>query len=133
MTRCGRSTKRQNDLRFLPVMRSTTETLELDSSLRQSRAIYVVLAIVLSPLALFGVINMFLGLGALISSLSSGYLSSGAFLALLFGVVAIGAEYVTIRQCVEANRRLKILRENPEQKVRRMAAPFQSSLFGPYH
>ena len=114
-------------------MRSTSETLELDASLRQSRAIYVTLAVVLSPLALFGVINVFSGVAALVDALRSGYLSSGAFLVLLFGVVAIGAEYVTIRQCMEANRRLRMLRENPERKVRKMSAPFQSSLFGPYH
>jgi len=114
-------------------MRSTTETLELDSSLRQSRAIYVTLAVVLFPLAVFGVINVFSAIGAVIESLSSGYSPSSALLAFLFGTVCVGAEYVTIGQCMEANRRLRILRDNPEQKVRRMAAPFQSSLFGPYH
>ena len=114
-------------------VRSTTETLELDSSLRQSRAIYVTLAVVLSPLALFGVINLFSALGAFLEALSTGQSSPGAVLAFLFGIIAVGAEYVTIGQCVEANRRLKVLRNNPEQKVRKMSAPFQSSLFGPYH
>lgn len=125
--------KRHTASRILKEMRSTTETLELDSSLRQSTAIYVTLAVVLLPLAFFGAINVFSALSAFVQALSSGHLSSGALLALLFGVVAIGAEYVTMRQCVEANRRLKILRENPEQKVRRMSAPFQSSIFSPYH
>ena len=114
-------------------MRSTTETLELDSSLRQSRAIYVTLAVVLFPLAAFGFINVISAIGTIIESLSSGYFSSSALLALLLGAICLGAEYVTIGQCVEANRRLRILRDNPERKVRRMSAPFQSSLFGPYH
>ena len=114
-------------------MRSTTETLELDSSLRQARAIYVTLAVVLSPLAIVGVINVVSAIGAVVESLSSGYSPSGALLAFFFGAICIGVEYVTIRQCMEASRRLQILRDNPEQTVRRMAAPFQSSLFGPYH
>jgi hypothetical protein len=114
-------------------MRSTTETLELDSSLRRSRAIYLTLAVILFPLAFFGVVNVFSAVGGIVESLSSGYSPTGALLAFLFGAICIGAEYVTIGQCIEANRRLRTLRDDPDRKVRKMSAPFQSSLFGPYH
>lgn len=59
--------------------------------------------------------------------------ATGAVLALLFGAICVGAEFSMIAQYREAGRRLRILREDPQQKVRKMPAPFQSSLFGPYH
>ncbi len=114
-------------------MRSTAETLALDASLRQSRTIYVTLAIIFLPLAVGGLIGVFSAVRSIVEFLSSGYFATSSILVLLFGVICIGAEYVTVRQCVEANRRLRMLRDHPECKVRRMAAPFQSSLFGPYH
>ena len=113
--------------------RSTAETLELDLSLRQSRTIYVTLAAVLLPAALFGALGIVLAIEALVTSPAPEASAADAVLSLLFGVIAIGVEYAIIRQCKEANRRLKILREDPRQKVRKMKAPFQSSLFGPYH
>ncbi len=114
-------------------MRSTAETLELDLSLRRSRTIYVTLAVVLLPAALFGVLEVALAIEALVTSPSPETSAANVLLSLLFGVIAIGVQYAIIRQCKEANRRLRILREDPRQKVRKMKAPFQSSLFGPYH
>ncbi len=117
-------------------MRSTSETIELDLALRQSRTIYVSLALVFLPLAVFGLINAMSAVGAIIESLSGGYFPAGlgwSLLVLTVSVVAVGAEFVVISQTVEANRRLRILRDNPDQIVRKLPAPFQSSLFGPYH
>ncbi len=117
-------------------MRSTTETIQLDQSLRQSRTIYVTLSIVFLPIALGG---LTFGLSAIresIRMLSGGYTASdlaGQALMIVLGVVFISVEYVVISQTIEANRRLRILREYPNQKVRKLPAPFQSSLFGPYH
>lgn len=117
-------------------MRSTTETLELDLSLRQSRTIYVSLAVIFFPIALTGVVYSFSAIGTTIESLSNGYfpvgLGSAAF-SLVIGVVFVGVEYVVTSQVFEANRRLQVLRDNPNQTVRKLPAPFQSSLFGPYH
>ncbi len=114
-------------------MRSTAETIALDASLRQSRSIYVTLAIVLFPLA---VVGAFSGLPAaidLLTGLPSGRSGPIAILVLLVSAILVGADVAMIRQCIEANARLRTLRDNPTQRVRRMHAPFQSSLFGPYH
>ena len=75
-------------------MRSTSETIQLDQSLRQSRTIYVMLAIVFFPFAFGGVTFGLSAIGESIRMLSEGY---------------------------------------PAQTVRKLPAPFQSSLFGPYH
>ena len=117
-------------------MRSTIETLELDQSLRKSRSIYVTLAIVFFPIAVTGLGHSFSAIGAISKSLSDDVFPNGlggaiGFLAV--GVIFIGLEYSVISQVVEANRRLKTLRDHPDQPVRRLPTPFQSSLFGPYH
>lgn len=111
-------------------MRSTPETLELDLSLRQSRSIYVALALIILPFAGGGLLNAVSAIGAM---LSTGSVSAGAVLYLVVGAALVGAEYMVISQVFEANRRLKVLREDPEQKVRKLHAPFQASIFGPYH
>ncbi len=110
-------------------MRSTAETLKLDNALRQSRSIYVSLAIVLVPFAVGG----FLYLVSTVLSFAQGYSPVLSLVFGLIGLVFIGAEYVTVKQCFEANRRLRDLRDHPDKVVRPMAAPFQASLFGPYH
>ncbi len=117
-------------------MRSTSETIQLDQSLRQSRTIYVMLAIVLLPFAVGGLRFGLAAIGEIIRMLSEGYPASafaGQALLVVMGVIFVGVEYVVISQTFEANRRLRILRENPNQKVRKLPAPFLSSLFGPYH
>jgi len=117
-------------------MRSTAETIELDSSLRQSRTIYVTLAVILFPFAVAGLVYVMTAVTAIIQSISDGYFPFGAarsIFVVLVGSILAGAEVAVIAQCREANRRLRVLREQPEQKVRKLPAPFQSSLFGPYH
>ena len=117
-------------------MRTTAETLRLDLSLRQSRMIYASLAAIFLPIAVSGLIWGQAGLVALGDAMS-GMAPQGdllvAFGAVLLAVISVGAEYVMIAQCVEASRRLATLREHPERVVRELRAPFQSSLFGPYH
>ncbi len=116
-------------------MRSTAESLELDSSLRQSRTIYVTLAIVLLPFAAAGFINIFSAVATMLQSFSATYFEGmgWSLFVFLIGACFVGVEYIVVAQCIEATRRLKTLRDDPEQKVRKMPAPFQSSLFGPYH
>ena len=117
-------------------MRSTTETLELDLSLRQSRTIYVSLAVIFFPIAAAGLVYGFSAIGTIIESLVDGYFPvglGGAVFKLVLGIVFVGVEYVVISQAFEANRRLKMLRDRPDKTVRKLRAPFQSSLFGPYH
>lgn len=117
-------------------MRRTTETLELDLSLRQSRTIYVTLAVIFLPVAVTGLGYGFSAMAEIGKSLSDGYFPAGigrAVFAIVVSVVFVGVEYAAIAQVFEANRRLKILRDHPDQTVRRLPAPFQSSLFGPYH
>jgi hypothetical protein len=50
---------------------------------------------------------------------------------IVVGLLFVGVEYVCIAQSREATRRLRLLREHPEKTVRKMPAPFQTSLFGP--
>ena len=116
-------------------MRSTAETLELDASLRQSRTIYIALAVIVFPAAVAGVLNIFTALGAIVESLTSGYFEAlgRSILLLVFGIGLVWLEYMVVAQSLEATRRLKVLRDHPEQKVRKLPAPFQASLFGPYH
>ena len=117
-------------------MRSTAETLELDLSLRQSRTVYVTLAVIFFPIALTGIVLSFSAIAATIESLSNEYFPVGlvsAVFTLVIGIVFVAVEYIVISQIIEANRRLRILRDKPDQTVRKLPAPFLSSLFGPYH
>ena len=110
--------------------------MALDLSLRHARTIYRTLAVVLLPLAFTGVIWVFSGVVSFWEGLVSDAPTNNpglGLLQLLLGAIFIGAEWSVIAQSVEATRRLRTLRENPEKRVRRMTAPFQSSLFGPYH
>ena len=117
-------------------MRNAAETLELDLSLRQSRTIYVSLAIIFLPIAVAGLVYGISAVAAIIDSLSNGHFPiglGGSLFALAIATIFVGVEYAAVSQILEANRRLKTLRDYPDQKVRKMPAPFQSSLFGPYH
>ena len=117
-------------------MRSTTETLELDMSLRQSRTNYVTLALIFLPIAVIGLIYAFVAIVAILRSLLSEHYPIGivgALFAILIGVALVGVEYAIVSQSIEASRRLEILRDHPDQTVQRLPAPFQSSMFGPYH
>ena len=117
-------------------MRNAAESLELDLSLRQSRVIYVSLAAIFLPIAVAGLVYAVLAVGAIVNSLSEGYFPiglGGSLFTLAIAVVFVGVEYAAASQVLEANRRLKTLRDFPDRKVRKMPAPFQSSLFGPFH
>jgi len=105
-------------------------------SLRQSRTIYATLAVVFLPIMVIGLGYGVSAIGAISESLSIGTFSvglGGAVIALMVAAVFVGVEYAVIAQIFEVNRRLKILRDHPDQTVRKLPAPFQSSLFGPYH
>ena len=94
------------------------------------------MAVIFFPIALIGIAYSFSAIGATIESLSNGYFPAGlgsAVFKFAMGIVFVGVEYVVISQILEANRRLRILRDNPDQTVRKLPAPFLSSLFGPYH
>ena len=117
-------------------MRSTSETLELDLSLRQSRSIYVTLSVIFSPIAAGGFVYGLSAIASIVDSIAAGYFPiglGGAVLTLVIAAVFVGVEYAVISQVFEANRRLRMLRDHPDKAVRRLPAPFQSSLFGPYH
>ena len=117
-------------------MRNAAETLELDLSLRQSRTIYVSLAAIFLPIAVAGVIWAISAINGILNSLSDGSFPvglGGSLLALVIGIVFVGVEYSVFSQVLEANRRLRMLRDHPDQTIRKLPAPFQSSLFGPYH
>lgn len=110
--------------------------MKLDLAIRQSRSIHITLAIVLLPIAVAGVVYTFLGSAAIVVTLRQGYFPLGfgsAILDVVLGVVFIGADSVMVLQVLEANRRLKTLREDPNRTVRDLPAPFQPSVFGPYH
>ncbi len=117
-------------------MRSVPETIELDLSLRQSRTIYRTLAIVLFPIAVAGIFWLISAIDSLMQTITQGGFPNGllsSILQIVIGLIFVGAEYAALVQSREATRRLAILRDSPEKTVRRMPAPFQSSLFGPYH
>ena len=105
-------------------------SIALDQSLRQSRSIWLALAIVLAPIA---------GLMASAILASDGGLADRIFgpyalvISLVFAIALILLVFVAFSRVFEANRRLKRLREDPSANVRPLPAPFQSSLFGPYH
>lgn len=117
-------------------MRSVAETVQLDLSLRQSRTIYRTLAILFFLGAIAGVFWVWAGVSALWQSIAQGYFPAGTLgpaIRITVGGVFIGVEYVCIAQSMEATRRLNLLLEDPSKTVRKMPAPFQTSLFGPYH
>ena len=94
------------------------------------------MAIIFFPLAVIGLVNGTSAIGEIIETLLNGLFPvglGGAVFRLAIGVVFVAAEYSVVSQIFEANRRLKTLRDHPERTVRKLSAPFQSSLFGPYH
>ena len=110
------------------------ENLELDRSLRQSRSIWLTLAIVLLPFAAAGVLYI---LGALVAIIGAadGALANAAIPVPIsvIGIIFLFADVLAFRRFREAGRRLQQLHEDPNAKIRPLPAPFQSSLFGPYH
>lgn len=102
--------------------RRVHHAIELDQSLRHSRAIWTSLAVLFVPAALGGVL-MILGVPG----------SAAPLWDLLLGGVFIAVDIFCFGRVVEASKRISTLRENPNADVRPLPAPFHASLFGPYH
>lgn len=80
-------------------MRSTTETLELDLSLRQSRTIYITLAVIFFPIAVAGITYSVSAIGAIVESVSNGYFPvgfGGAVLTFVIGIVFSGVTSMSV-------------------------------------
>ena len=114
--------------------RRVDQAIGLDASLRQSRSIWLSLAIVALPFAIGGVLQVLSVGGALLDGTTGTTRSPLGFaIAVTIGLVCVLAAPYAFRQVGEATRRLKRLREDPGANVRPLPAPFQASLFGPYH
>lgn len=113
------------------VRRRPHETIELDQSLRQSRAIWLTLAIAATPIALGGLTWVYFGVATLLGEFDDSI--ERAAIEMLIGLVVIASDIFLFMRTAECSRRLKILHEDPTVDVKPMPAPFQSSLLGPYH
>lgn len=109
-------------------------TIQLDQSLRQSRAVWLTLAVVVLPAAAVGMFWFMATLAVLFDEAREFQPTVSELLwSLAFGPVAVLADFYLFRQVAEATRRLQLLREDPTATVRPLPAPLQSSVFGPYH
>lgn len=102
--------------------RRVHHVIELDQSLRHSRSIWASLAVLFVPAALYGIL-MIIGAPG----------SATPLWDLLLGGVFIAVDVFCFGRVAEATKRISTLRENPNADVRPLPAPFQASLFGPYH
>lgn len=114
--------------------RRIDQSLDLDASLRQSRGIWLSLAIVALPFAFGGALYLFFLAAALFDGAIDPATSSlGVLVTVMISSFCILADVHAFRQFGEASRRLRRLRDDPSANVRPLPAPFQASLFGPYH
>ena len=114
--------------------RRVHQNIALDQSLRQSRSIWLSLAVLLLPGAIAGIYWL---LSSLSTLMSAGPAIGQVFVPLLWdmfwGLALIFVDVFLFGRVGEATRRLKLLHEDPTATVRPLPAPFQASLFGPYH
>ena len=116
------------------VRRRVHENIQLDQSLRQSRSIWLSLAILLLPGAAAGVFWLISGLSALMSAgLTINQVLVPVLWDTFWGLVLVLADVFLFGRVGEATRRLKLLHADPTAPVRPLPAPFQASIFGPYH
>jgi hypothetical protein len=116
------------------VLRTIHQTISLDLSLRRSRSTWVCIGIVFLPITAGFVLSMLVAIvmfadrsGQLEVSWNTVATDS------VIGLVILAANVYPFRQSREASRRLKRLQEDPSANVKPLPAPFQASLFGPYH
>lgn len=110
------------------------ENIELDVSLRQSRSIWLGLAIVLFPFAAAGVTYVLGSVIAIVVDWDGGIVGLAIPLVIsIVGMILLLADVIAFGQFREAGRRLRQLQEDPNARIRPLPAPFQSALFGPYH
>ena len=116
------------------VRRQPHEAIELDQSLRRSRAIWLTLALVVVPIAVGGLLYVYFGLVMLIDGSGEFDRSlASAVWNILIGVVIVASDIFLFKQSAECSRRLRALHEDPTADVKPLLAPFQASLLGPYH
>ena len=114
--------------------RRVHQSIALDQSLRQSRTIWLSLAVMVSPFALLSVISLSSVIIAAMASDPRLQPAPGDIVwALVISVVLVAACVFFFGRVVEATRRLRQLHEDPGANVKPLPAPFQASLFGPYH
>ena len=115
-------------------MRRVHETIELDQSLRRSRSIWLSFAIFAIPFAAAGFVSFLGGIAAILSSGGDTAVDpvSGLW-GVFWGSILVSLDFFLFRQAMEASKRLRLLQEDPAANVRPLPAPFQASLFGPYH
>ena len=114
--------------------RSVHKNLELDLSLRNSRSIWLSLAIFCLPVALVGLARFIVGVdGLIVYASDTGAGLVAAITDIVVGIVLVALDVLLFERVREASRRLKRLHENPTADVHPLPAPFQASLFGPYH
>ena len=107
------------------VRRQVHQNIALDQSLRQSRTIWLSLALVFLPFAIFGFF-------AVVAAFDLANTPNPLW-NLFWGITVIAADGFSFARVFEASDRIRMLREDPSAKVRPLPAPFQASLFGPYH
>lgn len=114
--------------------RRVHETIALDQSLRQSRMIWASVAALVFIPAVYGVVSFLAGLTALLAGpAQSGFSSGEALWAMFWGATLALTDSACFFRVAEANRRLRALRSDPNAPVKPLPAPFQASIFGPYH
>ena len=100
--------------------RSVSDTIQLDQLLRTARNFYFVASVFAVPGAMFSVAWLLVDIGALFSDSES---SGLAIWNIILDVAIIAVAYVVVSQVIEANRRIRLLAENPAANVRPIYVP----------
>jgi hypothetical protein len=115
-------------------MRHVHENIQLDQSLRQSRSIWLALAVVFLPGAAIGIFRMLFDLAIIFGSGDDADMSvvQSAW-NFFWSLLLIFLDVFLFGRVREASRRLRLLHDDPSAKIRPLPAPFLASYFGPYH
>jgi hypothetical protein len=107
--------------------RSISSAVELDQSLRRSRAVYLVLSIIFVPAAILVGFTILLTIVDMVES--TGIPTPYELVDLGLGSVMMFLAYSFVSSAREASRRLKQLVDDPSSNVRPMPVSFLESIF----
>ncbi|MEL6449360.1 MAG: hypothetical protein AAFQ62_15610 [Pseudomonadota bacterium] len=107
--------------------RRLQDSLSIDASLRRSRVVYTALSILFVPLGLLNAVFLFQAIGLFVED--KAVLSVYALMVTVWYTIIMLLPISFVRSLMECNRRLRILREDPEARVKRMPVSFLETVF----
>ena len=107
--------------------RRLQDSLSIDASLRRSRVVYTALSILFVPLGLLNAVFLLEAIGLFLEY--EAVFTVYSLMVTVWHVIIMLLPISFIRSLIECNRRLRILREDPEARVKRMPVSFLETVF----